>query len=156
MNFSRKWSKKMTFVRFEPLKDFENFSKGFGKFWNDFPGLTGGYRFAFYPRVDFWEDSKNIFLQAEIPGVKKEDLKIVLENNVLHISGEKKSDVDTSSSESKIFRNERAYGKFSRKFALPTEVNSSDVDAKFEDGILKIKLLKVSPQAAEERVIEIK
>lgn len=94
----------------------------------------------FLPAVDIAEDDQNITLQAEIPGVKMEDLKITLENNVLTIAGERKFKEEEK--KENYHRIERRYGKFTRSFTLPTGVNAEKVNAVFENGILNITLPK--------------
>jgi HSP20 family protein len=94
----------------------------------------------FLPPVDISEDTHNIILKAEIPGIKAEDLNISLENNVLSISGERKFKGEES--KENFHRIERRYGKFSRSFTLPSGVDAPNVNAIFEDGVLTITLPK--------------
>lgn len=94
----------------------------------------------FLPPVDISEDDHNITLQAEIPGIKQEDLNITLENNVLTISGERKFKEEEK--KENFHRIERRYGKFTRSFTLPASVNAETVNATFENGLLNITLPK--------------
>ena len=94
----------------------------------------------FLPPVDISEDDHNITLQAEIPGVKQEDLNITLENNVLTISGERKFKEEEK--KENFHRIERRYGKFTRSFTLPATVDAEKVNATFENGLLNITLAK--------------
>lgn len=94
----------------------------------------------FLPPVDISEDDHNITLQAEIPGVKQEDMNITLENNVLTISGERKFKEEEK--KENFHRIERRYGKFTRSFTLPASVNAENVNATFENGLLNITLPK--------------
>jgi len=94
----------------------------------------------FLPPVDISEDDHNITLQAEIPGVKQEDLNITLENNVLTITGERKFKEEEK--KENFHRIERRYGKFTRSFTLPASVDAENVNAVFENGLLKITLAK--------------
>lgn len=95
---------------------------------------------SFLPPVDIVEDSQNIKLTAEIPGVKVEDLAVTLENNLLTITGERK--FKDEEEKDNFHRIERRYGKFTRSFTLPAGVDSANVNATFEDGILNISLPK--------------
>jgi HSP20 family protein len=95
---------------------------------------------SFLPPVDIAEDDHNITLQAEIPGVKQEDLNITLENNVLTIAGERKFKEEEK--KENFHRIERRYGKFTRSFTLPASVDAENVNAVFENGLLKITLAK--------------
>jgi HSP20 family protein len=94
----------------------------------------------FFPPVDILEDEHNITLQAELPGVKQEDLNITLENNVLVITGERK--FESEEKKDNFHRIERRYGKFSRSFTLPASVDPQNVTANFENGVLDITLAK--------------
>ena len=94
----------------------------------------------FLPPVDIFEDEHNITLQAEIPGVKEEDLNVTLENNVLTITGERKFKEEEK--KDNFHRIERRYGKFTRSFTLPASVDPQNVNATFENGVLNMTLPK--------------
>ena len=144
----------MTLLRFEPMRDLDHLSNRFQRFFDEFPGLQTLDKDTFSPRIDISEDEKSILIDAEIPGVKKENLKITMQDNILTIEGEKKK--VSEEKEKNFYREERIYGKFKRSFTLPVEVDSEKVDAKFNDGMLEIKLNKMEPKVAKERVIELK
>ena len=115
------------------------FSQAFG----GFEGLGFGQPITspnFLPPVDILEDDHNIKLKAEIPGVKVEDLAVTLENNVITITGERK--FKDEEEEDNFHRIERRYGKFTRSFTLPAGVDSANVNAMFEDGVLNVTLPK--------------
>jgi HSP20 family protein len=95
---------------------------------------------TFLPPVDIVEDDHNITMQAEIPGVKQEDLNITLESNVLTITGERKFKHEEK--KENVHRMERRYGKFTRSFTLPASVDAEHVNATFENGLLNITLPK--------------
>ncbi len=144
----------MTFVRFEPLRELDNLNNRLHKFFGEFPAnIDMGLSFS--PRVDIYADDQNIFIEAEIPGMKKEEMKISLQDNILTISGTKKRE-DKKAEKNQYFRNEIIYGDFSRSFSLPEDINSEDVEAQFENGILKIKIGKREVKKAKEKNIEIK
>jgi HSP20 family protein len=89
-------------------------------------------------------------VKAELPSVKKEDVKVSLKNNVLTISGERKFEEETK--RENYHRTERNYGQFMRSFMLPTTVDTDKVSAEFKDGILCVTLPKreeVKPKAIE-------
>ena len=127
---------------------------GIDKFLNEF---TNNVEFPFkrFPRVDVVDDEKSIRLIAELPGVKKEDVKILLENGFLTLSGEKKNEFEANEQIS-VCRNERLFGKFERKFELPEDINPEEIKAKFENGLLKISIAKLIPAKLKERIIEVK
>ena len=115
------------------------FSQAFGGF--EGLGLEQPLTSAnFLPPVDIFEDEHNITLQAEIPGVKEEDLNVTLENNVLTITGERKFKEEEK--KDNFHRIERRYGKFTRSFTLPASVDPQNVNATFENGVLNMTLPK--------------
>jgi len=96
-------------------------------------------------------------MQKALPemGVKKEDVKILLEDGFLTVSGEKKNEFE-GKEEINIFRNERSFGKFERKFELAEDINPDEITAKFENGLLQISIAKLVPEKPKERIIEVK
>lgn len=144
----------MTLLRFEPMRDFDHLSNRFQRFFDDLPGFHPMDRDSFSPRIDISENENNLHIDAEIPGVPKENLKITLQDNILTIEGEKKN--VNKEKDKQFYREERSFGKFKRSFTLPVEVDSDKVDAKFENGMLQIELKKHEPKEAKERVIKLK
>ena len=110
---------------------FQEFSRGTDEL------LTSG---TFVPPVDIYEDERSITLKVEVPGMDEKDLDIKLENNTLTVSGERKFEKEEK--EENFHRIERRYGSFSRSFTLPNTVESENVQANYENGILSIKLAK--------------
>lgn len=92
------------------------------------------------PPVDIRETEEAYLIEAELPGLKKEDLEITLENNTLTLSGERTFKKDETAG--KLHRTERTYGAFSRSFSLPTRVDAEGVKANFHDGVLVLTLPK--------------
>ncbi|QQS37729.1 MAG: Hsp20/alpha crystallin family protein [Ignavibacteriales bacterium] len=144
----------MTLIKFEPLRELENFNNRIQRFFGEFP-MSSEFSHSFNPRVDISEDENNIFINAEVPGVKKDDIKISLQDNILTISGEKKSETKESKDKN-YYRNERIFGSFTRSFTLPEEINPDKVDAKFSDGILNVTIEKAAPKEISQRFIDIK
>ena len=99
--------------------------------------LTSG---AFVPPVDVYEDEQSIQLKLEVPGVDEKDLGIKIENNTLTVTGERK--LEKEEKEENFHRVERRYGSFTRSFTLPTTVNTDDIRADYEHGVLKVRLAK--------------
>lgn len=104
------------------------------------------------PPVDIRETAESLLVQAELPGLRKEDIDITLENNVLTLSGERRFEKDTK--EKDYHRVERSYGSFARSFSLPSTVQADKVDATFKDGVLTIHIAKA--EAARPRKISVK
>jgi HSP20 family protein len=104
---------------------------------------------AFIPALDVAEDNERMTITAELPGLKKEDVKIKVRDGVLTLSGEKKFEEETK--KDNYYRIERSYGNFARSFTLPTTVDSSRIEAAMKDGILKVFIPK-RPEAKEREV----
>ena len=104
------------------------------------------------PPVDITEDDKEYLIKTELPEVRKEDVKVTVENGILSISGERKFEKEAKGK--KYHRVERAYGNFVRSFGLPDDVDANKVDAKFSDGVLTVHVAK--SEAAKPKQVEIK
>lgn len=97
------------------------------------------------PPVDIRETDDAFLVEAELPGLKKEDVDITIESNMLRLRGERR--FEREKEEENFHRMERAYGSFTRTFSLPSRVDSEGVEASFRDGILTVKV----PKTAESR-----
>lgn len=109
-------------------------------------------KFDFSPACNFKETNKEYIVQFDIPGVKKDDVKIEIENNCLVVNGErgeKKEEKDA-----RHFLTETYYGSFMRSFNLPTSVDENKVDAHYEDGVLTITVPKLHTSKAKEVKIQ--
>jgi HSP20 family protein len=117
----------------------------------------GGIRFEmgeFTPRVDIADDEKQLMINAELPGIAKEDVKITInEDKILTLRGEKRR--EETKTDKNYTRVERSYGSFTRSFALPDTVDTSTVSASFADGVLKITLDKKIVEQPKELEINI-
>jgi HSP20 family protein len=103
------------------------------------------------PLVDITEDEKEYVIKADLPDVRKEDLKVTLENGVLTISGDRKFEKEEKNK--KYHRVERAYGSFLRSFSMPDDAEGSKVNAVFKDGVLRVHLAK--SEEAKPRSIDV-
>jgi HSP20 family protein len=110
---------------------------------------SGSITSSWYPACDVFEDKESVKIVAELPGVKPEDVKLSLENNLLTIRGEKKQEAEERSE--RIHRYERSYGTFERAFVLPSTVDGDKISAEYQNGILTI----VVPKAERARPREI-
>ena len=104
------------------------------------------------PLVDISEDNNEYLVKAELPELKKEEVKVSVENGELTISGERKSEKEEKGK--KFHRIERSYGSFLRSFTLPETVNGDKVSAEFKDGVLSVHLPK--DEKAKPKSIEVK
>ncbi len=91
------------------------------------------------PAVDIVEEEKFFSVSMDVPGLKKENIDLEVKENRLFVSGERKINVD----QERLLRSERRYGKFSRIFTLPQDVNTDAIEARFEEGVLTVTLPKV-------------
>jgi len=145
----------MTLVRFKPTREFDNIHSSVKQYFDDFSSMKSSFNTeSFSPKIDISEKGNQLIIDAEVPGIKKEDLKITLQDNILTIEGEKKNVFEEG--DSKFYRTERSYGSFKKSFTLPEDVDSEKVDAKFKDGVLSILLNKVEEKKPVEKVIEVK
>lgn len=92
------------------------------------------------PAMDVYEDKDNVYVRAELPGMKKEDIDLSLHNGSLSISGERKGEDKYGDAE--VYRSERFFGRFQRTVTLPTQVAADKVKAQYQDGILTVTLPK--------------
>lgn len=116
-------------------------------FWNRFEEDST----VWAPRVDVKETQNEIVVKADLPGVDKKDINIQVENNILTIRGERKSEVEEK--DANVYRSERMYGTFQRTFTLSTRIKSDAIRADYKDGVLTISLPKV--EEVKPRQIEI-
>src|SRR6266446_1674598 len=107
-------------------------------FWSGF-GRAGQLFTGWSPALDLYESGDHFVATVELPGMRKEDIDISLHDGTLTISGERKGE---STNGEKAQRTERYVGTFRRSIALPTRVDASKVNATYQDGILKVTLLK--------------
>ncbi|MDW8018450.1 MAG: Hsp20/alpha crystallin family protein [Chloroherpetonaceae bacterium] len=94
-------------------------------------------------RVDISEDDKAVHIEEDLPGVKKDDLKVTVEDNILTIRAERKA--ESTESKKNYYRTERVFGSLTRSFTLGENVNAEAIEAHFADGVLKLTLPKVEP-----------
>ena len=138
----------MTLIRWEPARELRDMNRLFSTF---FEPSNGAVMRRWSPAMDLVETDDHYVLRADLPGVSEGDVKIELDDNVLTISGERKS----AHKETKegYYRVERAYGSFSRTLKLPEGVDADSISAGFERGVLEVKVPK--PEQRKPRRVEI-
>lgn len=104
------------------------------------------------PLVDITEDDREYVIKAELPEVRKEDVKVTVEHGTLNLSGERTLEQEENGR--RYHRIERSYGRFVRSFALPDDADASKVNAEFKDGVLRVRVQK--HEQALPKSIEIK
>ena len=117
-------------------------------FFNEETGLLANWM----PPVDVIEEKEHIRIVAELPGVKAEDVRITMENNVLMMRGEKKKEIEEK--DKRVHRFERSYGMFERSFTLPSTIDANKIVARYDDGVLTVLLPKI--EAAKPKQIAVK
>jgi HSP20 family protein len=144
-------------TRWNPFKEIEDMEKRLSSFLGR-TSVSGGDKkeaitvAEWSPLVDISEDDKEYLIKAEVPEMKKEEIKINVHDDVLAISGERKYEKEEKGK--KYHRVERAYGSFVRSFALPEDADGSKVSAEYKDGVLKVHLPK--SEKAKPKAIEVK
>jgi len=113
---------------------------------------TTGSLTEWSPSVDIEENDDSYLIKADLPGVKKDDIEVTVENGVLRISGEKRIEKETGKG-TRQHRTERYHGSFARYFTLPRAVEADKVKARFEDGVLSLTIPK--SEEARPKTIEV-
>ncbi len=130
-------------TRWDPFREFNTLQDRMNRLFHDSFGegreeaLTTT---AFAPPVDVYEDEHNVTLKIEVPGIEEKDIDVRIENNTMTVHGERKFEKDEK--EENYRRVERHYGSFTRTFTLPNTVDTENVSANYDKGVLKIKLAK--------------
>jgi len=146
----------MSIVRYDPFRDLRSLQEEVNRLFTgnmarsfDEEGIARG---SWSPSVDIYENKDQIVLEAELPGMKREDFDLSVENNTITLRGErhfeKKDETDN------YHRVERAYGSFTRSFTLPNTVTAEGATAEYTNGVLRVTLPKREDTKA--RRIEIK
>ncbi len=129
----------MRLVKYNPFHELSFWGNSFNDFFNESRFKTTTNE-SWHPAVDILNEKDGIVLSVELPGVKKEDISIDIEDRVLTIKGERK--FENEEKKDNYYRKERSYGNFKRSFTLSEEVLTDDVNADFENGVLKLTLKK--------------
>jgi len=146
-------------TRWDPFRELDELQNRFSTMFGRAPVKKDGEKrealtvAEWAPIVDIVEDDQQYLIQAEIPGVKKEEIKVGVQDDVLTISGQRHSEKEEKNK--KFHRIERAYGSFARSFTIPEDSDGEKVSAEFKDGILKVVLPKterVKPKQIEVKV----
>ena len=148
-----------TLITWNQLKEMEEATQNrFNRFLGGFPNRIGNGETPsltvadWSPEVDISEDDRGYLLKADLPEMKKDDVKVTVEDGVLSVSGERKSLKEDQ--KRKFHRMERSFGNFRRSFTLPEDADSTKVTAEFRDGVLKVHL--PTTPIARSKAIEVK
>ncbi|HLV88580.1 MAG TPA: Hsp20/alpha crystallin family protein [Candidatus Sulfotelmatobacter sp.] len=141
-------------TRWEPFREFATLQGRMNRLFRESVGDAGQDESlsttSFAPAVDVYEDEHKVALKIEVPGIDEKDIDVQVENNTLTVHGERK--IEKEEKEENYRRVERQYGSFTRTFTLPQTVDSENVTANYDKGVLKITL----PKKAEAKPKQIK
>ena len=145
-----------TLTRWDPFKEMDDLQHRLGSILGLSPQRPNGKEditvAQWLPLVDITEDDKEYVIKAELPEVKREEVKVLVESGVLSISGERKFEKEENNK--RYHRVERAYGSFTRSFTVPDDADDSKVSAEFKDGVLTVRLAK--SEKARPKSIDVK
>src|SRR3982751_382068 len=146
----------MTIVRWEPLREFGALQNEMNRLFNTVfdtpgPGNGGATMRRWMPAMDLVESGEHFVLRADLPGMSEDDVNIEFEDGTLTVSGERKTEHEDS--KEGFHRVERSFGAFSRSLTLPQGIDPEAVSAKFDRGVLEIRIPK--PEERKPRRISI-
>jgi len=138
--------------KYEPFRDLISMRTNLDGLFESFFGVDSKLGESLWePVVDIAENNGNIEVKAEIPGLKKEDIRVSVQNNVLSISGERNR--ENEKKDRTYYVIERSYGKFVRTIALPADVDADKIKASYKDGVLTVILPK--PESIKPKEINV-
>lgn len=131
----------MNLTRWDPLRELDSLSSRMNQMFPVAVRRNEDATFADWaPAVDVQETDKEYLIKADLPEIKKDDMKIAIDDGVLSMEGERKQEKEEKNK--KFHKVERIYGKFVRRMALPSDVDETKVTAEFKDGVLNVHLPK--------------
>ncbi|HUA91603.1 MAG TPA: Hsp20/alpha crystallin family protein [Terracidiphilus sp.] len=141
----------MAITRWDPFREVVALQNRVNSLFRDFNENGDGplTTASFVPAVDIYEDTEKVVLKLEVPGIEEKDLDIRVENHTLTVKGERKFEKEEK--EENFHRIERRYGSFYRAFTLPNTVDTENVNAKYNAGVLKLELKK-KPEAQPKQI----
>lgn len=146
----------MKLTRIDPFREMEEMSNRLNRFFTPMSrlwGENGDQMMEWAPAVDIEETDNEYLLKADLPEVKKEDVKVEILDGTLSVQGERKHEKEEKNR--KFHRVERAFGRFERTLALPADVDPAKVSADFKNGVLEVHMPKtplVTPKPVEVKV----
>jgi HSP20 family protein len=144
----------MNITRWEPFREMDDLLRRYSPFFGRALRREGGEMMEWTPVSDISETDKEFLIKAELPEVKKEDVKVTLQDGAITISGERKHE-KKQKGENEI-RVESFYGTFSRTFALPDNIDAKGIRAEAKDGVLRVHVPKLEGAKSTAAQIEVK
>jgi len=140
----------MAISRWDPYREVAALQNRVNSLFRDMNGENDPIAAAsFVPAVDIYEDNQKVVLKLEVPGIQEKDLDVRVENHTLTVKGERKFETDEK--EQNFHRIERRYGSFYRAFTLPSTVDTENIGASYNAGVLKLELKK-KPEAQPKQI----
>lgn len=130
----------MSIVRWDPFVNLSSIQKGMSNFFDNNFFTKGEFSNIWSPSLDVQESNEAFLVEADLPGLKIEDINLEINKNNLVISGERKSEKEEK--ETNFYKKEISYGSFKRELTLPQSVDSDKISAKYTDGVLHINIPK--------------
>jgi HSP20 family protein len=156
MSALTRWNPVRELSDWNPFRDVDEFHNRLSRFFGNQNSRSGNREditvAEWAPLVDITEDDKEYLIKAELPEVKKGDVKVRVEDGVLYISGQRHFEKEEKGK--RYHRVERAYGAFTRSFSLPDDADPQQVNAEFKDGVLSVHVAK--DKNARPKAIEVK
>ncbi len=150
----------MTLTRYDPFRELREISRSLNSFNDFFNGGLATREFqqlnvsSFVPDVNTREGEFAYHIDVDLPGIEKDDINIAIDNNILTISGERKTKEETK--EEDYYKVESSFGRFERKFSLPDDIDAENIHAESSNGVLEITVPKLTKQEEQVKKIEIK
>ena len=143
----------MILTKYNPVGEFRDLSTRFNSLLSEFDNKESQLG-GFVPTVNTREGEFSYHVDADLPGVKKEDIKVDITDNVITISGERNNSEEIK--EEDYRRVETSFGKFERSFTLPKGVDTENISATSKDGVLEVVIPKMKSETKKAKEIEVK
>jgi HSP20 family protein len=147
----------MALIRWTPLRSVMSFRDDMDRLLDEFYGRVAApaddQEGEWLPPMDVTENANDVTASLELPGMKRDEIKVSVHNDILTVSGEKRQ--EKTDGDKNLRRVERTYGFFRRSISLPAEVDAAKVKATFKDGILKVTLPKLESKKPKEIEVQV-
>jgi len=144
----------MNVIRWEPFREVDELFRQYSPLFSRALRRNGGEAGEWTPVADISETDQEYVIKAELPEVKKEDVKVTLDNGIMTIAGERKYQKEQN--DASEIRIESFYGTFSRSFSLPDNIDAKGIRAETKDGVLRVKIPKIQAATPKSVSIEVK
>ena len=145
----------MTMMRYDPFREFRNLTRSVNSLNDMFDAqqLAEMNMSAFTPSINTREGKFAFHIDIDLPGVNKDNVAIHIDDDVLTISGERKTKEETKKKD--YYKIESSFGKFERRFTLPVDIDTENIHAESSDGVLEITMPKLTKKTAQRKKVKI-